>query len=97
MKIDMAAEGTFEYALIQLKSGKKMTRQGWNGAGQFVYMVPPASYPAQTGAAKEYFGTDAMVPYGAYLALKNAQDLVVVWQPSVGDLFAMDWSVVPQS
>lgn len=81
----------FEQALTIVREGHTVARAGWNGLGQFVYMVPAASYPAQTGAAKSYFGEGALVPYEAYLALKNAQDTVSVWVPSTGDLFAEDW------
>lgn len=91
MRVSMAAEGTFEYALTTLKERKPVTRRGWNAPGQFVYLVPPASYPAQTGVAKAHFGEGAMVPYAGYFALKNAQGIVTVWTPSTGDLLADDW------
>lgn len=42
----------FTGALSWLKAGKRVARAGWNGKGMFAYMVPPASYPVQTGAAK---------------------------------------------
>jgi len=85
---------TFGLALEALKAGQKLARSGWNGAGQFVYIVPANAYPAQTGAAKAYFGDGALVPYGAYLALKNAQDTVNTWAPSISDVLAEDWQVV---
>lgn len=86
-------EGTFAWALAQVGRGMAIHRTGWNGEGQFVYMVPAASYPAQTGVAKAHFGEGSLVPYAAYLALKNAQGSVSVWVPSTGDLFATDWAV----
>lgn len=73
-----------------------MYRGGWNGKDQFVYWVPPASYPAQTGIAKAVFGEDAVVPYEGYFALKNAQGKVSVWVPSTGDLQATDWAVIEE-
>lgn len=87
------AEGTFEWALAKLKAGFALKRTGWNGEGQFTYMVPPASYPAQTGVAKQHFGEGSLVPYQGYFALKNAQGSVAVWFPSVGDLLATDWAI----
>jgi len=83
----------FGQALEALKDGEPITREGWNGAGQFAYLVPPASYPAQTGVAKEHFGEGAKVPYRAYMALKTAQGDVAVWQPSVSDILAEDWGL----
>ena len=85
---------TFGMALEALKLGERVARAGWNGAGQFVYLVPAASYPAQTGAAKAHFGADALVPYRAYLALKTAQGDIATWAPSCSDALAEDWQIV---
>ena len=85
---------SFGMAIEALKAGKRVARAGWNGAGQFVYLVPAASYPAQTGIAKAYFGADAMVPYRAYLALKTAQGDVSTWAPSCSDALAEDWQII---
>ncbi len=84
----------FGDALHMLKLGKKVTRAGWNGSGMFAYLVPAASYQAQTGVAKAHFGDSAMVPYRAYIALKTAQGDVATWAPSCSDALAEDWQVV---
>jgi hypothetical protein len=86
---------TFGQAIEAAKQGKKVARQGWNGAGMFAYIVPSASYPAQTGVAKEHFGENALVPYRAYWALKTAQEDVATWSPSGSDSLAEDWVVLP--
>lgn len=84
----------FGDALVMLEAGKRMARAGWNGKGMFVYLVPAASYPVQTGAAKAHFGEGSMVPYNAYFAIKNVDDTVSTWVPSVNDCLAEDWHVV---
>lgn len=86
-------EFDFSVALGRLKAGKALYRKGWSGTGIFVYAVPENSYPVQTGAAKEFFGENAMVPYGPYFALKSASGVVNTWVPSVSDLFAEDWVI----
>ena len=86
---------TFGLALEALKLGNKVARAGWNGKGMFVYFVPPASYPVQTGAAKAHFGEGAMVPYNAYMAIKNVNETVSTWVPSVNDCLAEDWEILP--
>lgn len=83
----------FGQALEAVKSGEKVQRAGWNGKGMFVYLVPAASYPARTGAAKSHFGQDALVPYNAYMAIKNVDDTVSTWVPSVNDCLSEDWSI----
>lgn len=85
---------TFGQAIEALKVGKKVARTGWNGKGMFLYLVPAASYPAQTGAAKGYWGENAMVPYGAYIAMKTVQENVVPWLASQTDVLAEDWTVI---
>ena len=89
----MYTNQNFGDALAALKDGLVVFRKGWNGAGQFAYFVPPASYPAQTGVAKSFFGEGAMVPYGGYFALKTADGTVNTWVPSVSDLLAHDWAI----
>lgn len=85
---------TFGLAIEALKHGAKVARPGWNGKGMFIYFVPPASYPAQTGVAKRHFGERAMVPYNGYLAIKNVNDTVSTWVPSINDTLAEDWTIV---
>jgi hypothetical protein len=65
---------TFGQAIEAMKAGQKVARSGWNGKGMFAYYVPANSYPVQTGAAKSHFGEGAMVPYNAYMAIKNVID-----------------------
>lgn len=86
----------FGQAIAALKLGKKVTREGWNGKGMFLYLVPANSYPAQTGAAKEYWGEKAMVPYRAYIAMKTAQEDVVCWTASQSDVLAEDWTIIEE-
>lgn len=88
------SELSFGVALEMMKDGRRVARVGWNGKGMFVYLVPPASYAVQTDAAKEHFGQGAMVPYNAYFAIKNVNETVSTWVPSVNDCLANDWYVL---
>ena len=82
----------FGKAIEALKRGDMVMRDGWNGKGMFLYYVPANSYKAQTEAAKKHFGE--MVPYGAYIAMKTAQDNVVPWLASQTDVLADDWVIL---
>jgi hypothetical protein len=88
-----AFASNFGGALSALKSGKKVARAGWP-TNVFVYYVPAANYPAQTGVAKATFGENAMVPYMAYLAIKRADGQVCMFSPGMDSILADDWSVV---
>lgn len=84
----------FGGALSALRNGKRVTRASWANPNVFVYFVPAAAYPAQTGVAKVHFGEGAQVPYLAYLALKRAVNDVVVFIPGMDSLLADDWQVL---
>jgi hypothetical protein len=83
----------FGEALDAVRDGLAVYRTGWNANGQYVYLVPAASYPPQTDVAKAEFGGED-VPYGAYLAIKTVQHNVVPWLASQTDLLAEDWQVI---
>jgi hypothetical protein len=85
---------TFGQAIDAMKAGQKVARAGWNGKGMFAYYVPANSYPVQTGAAKSHFGEGAMVPYNAYMAIKNVNETVSTWVPSVNDVLSDDWRII---
>lgn len=83
----------FGTALHLMELGERMQREGWNGKGMFVYIVPAASYPAQRNTKGVLVGDypDDMVPYSAYIALKSASGEVVPWTISQSDALATDW------
>ncbi len=83
----------FGNALEHMKAGDRIHRNGWNGKGMFLYLVPANSYPAQTDIAKEEFGD--FVPYGAYIAIKTVQGTVEAgWRPTTMDMLANDWELL---
>lgn len=86
------ADNDIGTAIHNLKLGKKVAREGWNGAGQYLYFVEAASYAAITNHARNEFGDN--VPYRAYVAIKTAQGDVGTWSPSSNDVFSKDWVVV---
>lgn len=85
-------ERDFGMALGWLKRGLKVSRDGWNGKGMFLYYVPANSYAAQTDAARSVFGD--LVPYRAYIAMKTVNNEVVPWVASQSDILETDWIVV---
>lgn len=84
----------FGDAIDLLKGERAVAREGWNGRGMFVYLVPAGAYPARTGVAKAHFG-DEPVPYNPYFAIKNVDGTVSTWVPSINDCLANDWVLVP--
>lgn len=70
---------SFSLALSMLKQGARMTRQGWNGANQWVALYHPEN-------------TDAHLPY---LYIKTVSGHTVPWLASQTDLLAEDWMEAP--
>lgn len=91
--IEEGDEFDFGSAIHLLQAGKKVMRQGWNGRAMFLYYVPAASYPMQRNSLETMAGEfeDNLVPYGAYIAMKTAQNNVVPWLASQTDVLATDW------
>lgn len=91
-------EMSFSEALTAMKQGYSMARKGWNGKGMYLYLVPENRYapttPAGHAIAKNH--EDGLVPYGAYIAMKTAQNNVVPWLASQTDVLADDWEVLPE-
>lgn len=86
---------SFGDAVVALKEGLRVARAGWNGKGMFLYYVPENKYPASRNEHGTMVGVfeDDMVPYGAYIAMKTAQNNVVPWLASQTDVLAEDWAI----
>lgn len=82
----------FSDALMWLKEGERVQRAGWNGAGQYVILIPGEHLARSAGYG---FGeTIGEFTFGNCLAIKNAQNIMQLgWVPSMGDLMATDWQV----
>ena len=78
---------SFSQALVQLKAGKNVAREGWNGKHMFLFYVCGGicTHPALGGKA-----VDSL----PYIAMYTAQGNVVPWLASQTDLLSDDWSVV---
>lgn len=83
----------FGEAIRQLKAGKKVCRQGWNGKGMWLCYMPPKLVTAAlvTDRTRE-FAPDGDLSVGGYIVMWTAQG---VWQPgwlaNQADMLAEDW------
>ncbi len=90
---------TFDFgtALSALRAGARVTRQGWNGKGQYVALQPgyPEGVPANAQTAKVTgLAPGAKVVIRPYLVFKPVDDSLVPWVASQSDLLADDWYTV---
>ena len=86
----------FGQALEALKCGSKVSREGWNGKGMFIFLVPATwihearwPYPGNTIAMSQDSGKKPQ--FREYLCMKTAQGDLVPWVASQSDILTSDW------
>ena len=81
----------FSEALLEIKAGKKVARSGWNGAGQFVFLVPSSRFTVDRPPLLGIYPEGTVIDYCPHVDIRNAQGQIVPWLASQGDLMATDW------
>lgn len=98
----------FGEAIAELKNGKNVSRQGWNGKGMFIYLNygnTPESLPVNEdgsatlieGVPQNLFvlGDEGTVVRLPNLNMKAATGSTVTgWLASQTDILAKDWGIV---
>ncbi len=85
----------FGDAIKAMKEGKKVSREGWNGKGMFVYMMD--GYPDGVVAneeTKRKTGFDAVIIRPYFAMLDATGQIVVGWLASQTDMLAEDWGII---
>ena len=95
---------TFGEAIASMKAGLKVAREGWNGKGMFVVLMPELKLPphsSQDPGAKvndrtaKHIGVDTPLDSRPYFAIFTAQkQWQPGWHPSTQDCLGEDWMVV---
>lgn len=108
------AEGLdFGWALTALQAGKLVCREGWNGAGMFVFIRPSDeifsdvvvnNVKSLPQALKDYYRNTIespdtpLIKFTSYFCMKNAQgEIINGWIPTTTDLLAKDWRLYNSS
>lgn len=86
----------FGDALVKMREGQAVARQGWNGAGMFAFITRIETSPAAQ-MMMERMGKPKTVSTRESLMLFTAQEDLAVWTPSGSDVLARDWEVVPKA
>ena len=87
----------FQKALTELKSGAKISREGWNG--KEMWLALQKGYPEGIGinkntAAATGLSVGTICKFLPYIMMKTAQREFVPWLASQTDILADDWGVV---
>lgn len=81
---------TFGKAIEEVKSGKHIAREGWNGKEQYVALGTSISFVCDDetiNANHEAIGNNALVFFGT-------SGIQVGWLASQADMLADDWKIV---
>ena len=94
----------FGEALENLKAGKKVAREGWNGKRMWIVLMPSLYLPPYNTAdilrkvndrTAKHIGEDKPLDSQPYIAMWTAKEQ---WQPgwlaSQADMLAEDWDIV---
>jgi hypothetical protein len=89
---------SFSDAIAALKQGCRVAREGWNGNGMFLLLVPGSTITPTADrplgiAAPELVGKS--VQYQPHIDMFTAQGTLVPWVASQTDMLAEDWMVLP--
>lgn len=88
---------TFGQALEQLKDGDAVARDGWNGKGMFLLLVPGSqglTVDEGRPLAKAGIPVGTRFDYLPHIDMWTAQGAFVPWLASQSDMLAEDWCVV---
>lgn len=89
----------FGEALEALKQGKKVAREGWNGKGMYIWLMPAASVKAEwckephLKALAEYNGGE-IEALGTIRMLTADKKILTGWLASQTDMLSEDWVIV---
>ena len=86
---------SFSKALKAVKSGRKISRKGWNGKGMYVvYKTGYFGMPANRACADAHCIKEGqIVRINPYLEMKDVDDSFTPYVASMNDLLAEDWMI----
>lgn len=99
-QINPAAVPVFSFAdaIRFIRAGKKVSRQSWNGKGQYVFLADDVSFTTEADLSEFHKPEDDTVHVSAMLVLRTAQGTFQPgWLATQSDMLADDWYLVPDN
>lgn len=84
----------FGQAIELMKHGHRVFREGWNGRGMFLFLVPGSRFKVNRPPLLGIYPEGEEIDYHAHIDMKTAQGYVVPWCASQADILAEDWKSV---
>lgn len=84
----------FGQAIEALKEGKRVAREGWNGKGMFLFLVPGSTFKVNRPPLLGIYEEGTEINYHSHIDMKTADDKVVPWLASQTDMLSEDWIIL---
>ena len=101
-RLIMIEDCTFGHALEALKTGKRVAREGWNGKGMFLFLLP-AGYnlpttiihdPALRKVIESEVGGETFDALGSIRMFTADRKILTGWLASQTDMLSEDWQIL---
>lgn len=83
----------FGGALIALRMGQRVAREGWNGKGMFLYLVPGSTFTVNRPPLLGIYPEGTTINYLPHIDMRTADGDFVPWLASQTDILANDWEM----
>jgi hypothetical protein len=97
----MTSNLTFGAAVEALKQGKRVAREGWNGKGMFLFLLPAGKVPksvihdpALRAVMDEQIEGDTFEALGSIRMFTADKKVLTGWLASQTDILLEDWCIL---
>ena len=91
----------FGDALVYLKENYKVTRDGWNGKGMFLFLLPAGTVPTKAiydpalrAVIESEVGGETFEALGSIRMFTADKKILTGWLASQTDILSEDWQIL---
>ena len=97
----MVENQNFGQAIEALKQGKRVARQGWNGKGMFLFLLPAGTVPTKAihdpalrDVIEQEIGGETFEALGSIRMFTADKKILTGWLASQTDILSEDWVIL---
>ena len=97
----MVENQNFGQAIEALKQGKRVARQGWNGKGMFLFLLPAGTVPTKAihdpalrEVIEQEIGGETLEALGSIRMFTADKKILTGWLASQTDILSEDWVIL---
>ena len=97
----MEENQNFGQAIEALKQGKRVARQGWNGKGMFLFLLPAGTVPTKAihdpalrEVIEQEIGGETFEALGSIRMFTADKKILTGWLASQTDILSEDWVIL---